>query len=413
MDADGEPDWVTGTRNEQCWQDLRDGLCESYQDFAFLTDHRDFHPDFDYDDLLLSGAGDEMVTDAMGPTANRMRCDDDHRVLLTTGIDYDVLGFGMDHQPADTPEARRAIYRDSSESFDAMRAAGGVVFAGYVPRQEPVENLWSLSFDGLEVYNPVFNLQSMIGPIFSYVTGTVRRPLDYPVPELGFYAFFEETEVTLRRWAEAVQHRRLPSILGSNAHRNVFTMPLPDGERIDSYRRTFHWFSNYVLVREGETVDAALIESRVRDGMSYGAFDYLGYAEGFDSHATVAGEVFEMGSEVPAGSGTVLRASTPHVLDLPADTPLAPTITTRIVRARTDCPLDVAVEAPDHCWEEVARGAGEVVVDAPGAGVYRAEVRILPTHVRDCLGPDPDTYLREVLWVYGNAIYVGMDYTAP
>src|SRR5262249_41056840 len=150
---------------------------------------------------------------------------------------------------------RRMVYgQRTAPAFDAMRGAGGIVIAGYVPRWDDPTQIWTLPFDGIEIYNPVFNLQDHLGAIGSFVLMLGRRPNQLPVPELGLYLVFEETEITLRRWAEAVQHRRLPSVLGSNAHRNVFSDPSPDGERLDSYRRVLHWFSNYVLVRAGDAV---------------------------------------------------------------------------------------------------------------------------------------------------------------
>jgi hypothetical protein len=77
-----------------------------------------------------------------------------------------------------------------------------------------------------------------------------------------------------------------------------------------------------------------------------------------------------------------------------ADEP--PVITVRILRASGET------------WEEVATGLGEVTVPAAPPGVYRSEVCILPNHLKPHLGKDPSRFLREVLWIYGNTIYVGI-----
>jgi hypothetical protein len=54
----------------------------------------------------------------------------------------------------------------------------------------------------------------------------------------------------------------------------------------------------------------------------------------------------------------------------------------------------------------VAEGASDlaVLVDAPGA--YRAEVRIVPTHLAPYLASYADLAQNEYAWIYSNAIYV-------
>ena len=56
---------------------------------------------------------------------------------------------------------------------------------------------------------------------------------------------------------------------------------------------------------------------------------------------------------------------------------------------------------------EVASGTGETIEHVTTeAGVYRAEVFLVPEHARPYLGRSADELVREVPWVYANPIYV-------
>src|SRR5262245_27226033 len=56
--CDGEP-LPNGRPAQQCFQDLRDGLCRTHQDFALLTDHAASMCDHDWEDLFVPRPGDE------------------------------------------------------------------------------------------------------------------------------------------------------------------------------------------------------------------------------------------------------------------------------------------------------------------------------------------------------------------
>jgi len=50
--CDGEP-YPDGSRNEPCFEDVRRGMCQTAQDFVFLTDHKDLYADHEYPDVVL------------------------------------------------------------------------------------------------------------------------------------------------------------------------------------------------------------------------------------------------------------------------------------------------------------------------------------------------------------------------
>ena len=151
----------------------------------------------------------------------------------------------------------------------------------------------------------------------------------------------------------------------------------------------------YVLVPQGE-IDDAVLKEAIAQGRMYGAFDYLGYPVGFDFHALLGETVYEMGDHAPADTQVDLIVTLPKVHRLH---PLGeqPTISARILKA------------DDGEWVEIATGM-ENLRESVGAGAYRAEIRIVPEHLRPWLGPEADDYMMDYPWIYSNPIYVGMDY---
>jgi hypothetical protein len=90
----------------------------------------------------------------------------------------------------------------------------------------------------------------------------------------------------------------------------------------------------------------------------------------------------------------VLKVAMPHIQNLdPTRTP--PMLISRILRAI------------DGGFEEVAKGSGDLSFTPTQAGAYRAEVRIVPLHLREDLNGDADADLaHDYVWIYSNAIYV-------
>lgn len=400
LNEDGEQDYHAGVPNQQCFDDLRKGLCDAEIDFAFLTDHNEAYPDFEYPDVLLWSSGDSLVEVGGEVTANYIQCPDrPDDVLLSAGIDVDLIGFGLKRHVADTPEERAAIYGLRNQTtVDAIRSVGGLSFGGYVQRWDEQE-FYDTEFDAIEIYNPAFTLYDNLLDAIQLIGQMNLTPDDSPVAELGLYILFEEQTESLRRWAVSIQDRRLPSFLGSNAHRNVLPEPLaPDGERLDSYRRTFHWFSNYALMPAGSNPTMDDYQDAVAAGRTFGAFDAMGTPSGFDYRAEAGGTVYEMGAEIDGQGEVTLIVESPTVFGLGPRNE-EPVITSRIVKA-----------TPEGTWEEVASAEGTLTYVPTEPGAYRAEVHMLPNHLRPCLGSAPDPLVVETLWVYGNPIYVDMAY---
>ncbi|HUT99924.1 MAG TPA: hypothetical protein VM425_00640 [Myxococcota bacterium] len=391
--CDDEP-FTNGVRNEQCFEECRAGMCGTYQDFVFLTDHDNLFADYEYPEVLLYKQGDSLIERDGGPVANRVDCGNGHQVIVAAGTETAMMPIGIEHHLGDTSQERKQAYGEVSlQAVRALQQAGALVFLQHTEGWE-IETILDLPIDGIECYNLHQNLMDNWSAALELLLGMDSAPENLPVMELGIIGIFQESEADMLRWSKALMHKPLPAVLATDAHRNVFDGASPDGERLDSFRRMMHWFSNYVLVPAGE-LDDRVLKKAISDGRLYGCFDFLGYARGFDFYAQ-GDDIYEMGEQIPAGKTIDLHLVLPEVYKLDPDGP-APIIRGRILKAE------------DGDWQEVAAGTDDLVYRA-GPGAYRAEVRIVPEHLRPWLGPHADDYIKEFPWIYSNPIYVSMSY---
>lgn len=404
--CDGDPrDPTTGAVNEECLNDSRDALCTTRMDFAAQTDHSDSMAEAEFEDLFLLRDDDTLLLDADDhPIAKRMHCDNGQDVVMFVGAENDLMPIMLDRHPDGTPEERHAIYdAEDAATMELFRSLGGLACIAHT-EQRSLEKLQELSPDGIEIYQLHANLDPDIrqdylgldpaGAIQAVAEFADSNP-GYPESDLALLAFLEPSDVAVGRWDALLgEGRRVFGTAATDAHRNSFPIMMPDGERGDSYRRMFRWFSNVVLVEDPR--DAIDIEAAVAAGRMFAAFEVFGTPSGFDAVATGApASPIELGGEVGATAGATLEVTLPTVYELDASLP-APSIRARILR----------VDASGTT--EVAEGATPTVIaplDAPGA--YRVEVLITPQH----LGPylhrlGPTLAEREQVWIYANPIYV-------
>jgi hypothetical protein len=401
VNAEGKQDYEHGSMNVACFRELRKSLCDIGEDWVFLTDHNAHMSEFDWNKLLLYDpeAGDRLIEKDGVAWVNDIACPNGHHVLLSAGIDYDLIAIGLQGHVAPTYDERQNVYgKRTPEAIAALKQKGAIATAGYIPRWDE-EQLFSLPFDAMEIYNPVFNMKERLADVLQYVLEKDANPDAWPHPELVIAGVFEENQRALSLWSRMVQMKRMPTYVGPNAHQNTVPQQQTDGERLDSYRRMLHWFTNYATIHKDQPLTMEAVKEAVLAGHMYQAFEYLGTPTGFDFYANAGATTFEMGAEVPKGMAVTLHVAAPTVAGLPA-TDKQPEVSVRIVKAA----------APAQ-WVEVKRGSGEITFEATEPGVYRAEARIVPHHLEKLFGSDPTPYMHEMLWIYSNAIYVGMDYT--
>lgn len=400
--CDNEP-VKNGVRDEVCFDDFRRGLCQSKHDYVMLTDHpAEFHlAEFPDSVLYRPDRGDQLVVRNGRPVASWAGCNDGHSSLILAGSESSaVMPVGLEQHVADGQSERDAVYGSrSSEAADVMRDNGAVILVAHTEGHS-VRDLIDRNLDGFEMYNIHANLlrPQAIGKAVQLLFRLGLPGADELAhPDLALLYLITEDPAYLTRWGSvlAAGARRVTT-MGTDCHRNTFPVPMQDGERVDSYRRMMMWFSNHLLVapeRNGSWDDRHLKEA-LAAGRLYGAFELLGYPSGFDFHASTSSTTVEMGGALALADRPTLLVTMPSVRGLdPAAAP--PVLQARILRAI------------DGGFEEVSTGSGNLTFQPSAAGAYRAEIRILPNHLRSFMGKDADELLsHDYVWVYSNAIYI-------
>jgi hypothetical protein len=399
--CDGEPHDGDFNYDMVCFDDFRRGVCQTRHDFVFLTDHRDSFNDNEFPDVLLYDEvrGDSLVERDGAPVANWAACEDGGRpALIMAGNEGAMMPVGLERHVAPRDE-RSAIYGDwNDENVQLLREAGAVVIMQHT-EQYAVQDLIDRDIDGFEMFNLHANFFRGMGMALDFILRMQDENAYLPHPDLAFLPILSEDPAYVDTWGTvAASGVKRVTTMGTDTHRNSLPALMEDGERIDSYRRMMLWFSNHLLIKpeaDGSWDDRHLKEA-LRAGRLYGAFELMGYPVGFEYVATAGDKTWEMGDDVPFAERPVLTVKRPSVQNLDWRVE-PPQIIVRILRAK------------EGGWDEVASSdSGDVVYTPDQAGAYRAEVRMMPFHLRDFLGDDEFTVLRDNdhVWIYSNPVYV-------
>ncbi len=394
--CDGKPITDAGVHDQDCLTDFRRDVCTAKQDFVFLSDHSNNFRDSEFPDVLLyrGNEGDTLVTHGAGPTANRLSCPGSDPILIMGGTETATMMVGLESHVAN-----RALYGSTDDAaLLAGKGAGAVSLLQHTEDWSPAEVV-KMPVDGFEMYNLHRNSLQNIGIAAELVFGKVELG-DFdglPHPDAFFTAFTLDDPTYFSIWGTVLARGvKRVTTMGTDCHRNAFPQKLQDGERIDSYRRMMSMFSNHLLVRpnaDGSFDDRSLKEA-LRERRLYGTFDFLGSPVGFDFFAAEGAVTKEIGETALISSGAILEVKTPRVRDLDPSAP-APTITTKLWVAK------------EGGWDEVASTTEPTLRFTPTTpGVYRAEVRIVPSHLRPFIGKRNDFIRNERPWVLSNAIWV-------
>jgi hypothetical protein len=308
--------------------------------------------------------------------------------------------------PDGTTSQRRALLSDSSvQTVEKLHELGAMVFVTH-PEKRTTEELIDLPIDGIDVYNFHRNAdpRDLLHPdekpgglSWGNVWETVKlvsQSWERAEADLVLLGFLEENRRDLDHWDKMLYERRTVGILATDVHRNALEFSLPDGDRADSYRRLMRWFANYVLVRDQNLEE---IETAVRKGRMYGAFQVFGEPVGFDYYAeTVPGTFFEMGDEVPWSADLKLHVKLPQFYRMNPNFE-KPQMIARIIKAGKNG--GTQVESSHN---------QDLVISVKEPGAYRAEIHIYPFHLKNWLGDTPNNFMSDegYPFIYANAIYV-------
>jgi len=385
-DGDGLPD---GAVNEPCLQDLRDGLCGSAVDAAFVTDHPSYAAHYDFPELLLARDGDSP-SEADG--VNYIPCPGGGEITWMPGIEDELMPVALDgHVPGDV-DARDALYnRDDADAIAAFRAAGATVLLNHTEGRD-LERVLEQQAEGLAGVE-MFNLHAMFDPgireddLGLDGLGWIEDIAPFLDPDtdavidLAFLAVYQEQAPSVAAWDALNAAGAAVGVIGSDAHQNVLPGEAADGERFDSYRRMTRWASNWLLT-DGD--DAADYEAALSGGRAFVVFEVLGTPDALDVHLEADGQVYEIGQDAPPGT---LRLTCPALHpDFPRGERL-PDVAARVLRD----------------GQPFAEGCGDHALTDPG--VYRVVFDITPHHLEGFLA-DQAHLLQTWPWIYSNPIRV-------
>ncbi len=405
--CDGDP-YVDGGPNEPCLQSFRAALCRTKIDAVFLTEHSSLLAEGPFERAMQTRAGDEPEIEGGRMVGYRIVCADGHRVLVIPGAENELMPLALTQHPR--PLDGRSLvdtYRTGTPAaVERFREAGGFTVISHA-EQKDVALALSLRADGTELYNAHTNIDPRlasrflgeeIGPVFADVPRFIN-PAFRTEPDLLFLGLFRENAPDLARWSALWRDgQRVVGVAGSDAHENSIPQRMADGERGDSYRRMFRWFSNEVLVGE-PTVSRASLLAALAASRARVRFEAWGVAEGFQwSVREGATSSLADGATVSLAAAPVLEAIAPRVWALSGELP-TPSIRVRILRA------DGGAGAPASGWTEVVSDASMARVTPTAPGIYRAEALVTPHHTRPYL-PRLDRYVREVPWIYAAPVRV-------
>ncbi len=398
--CDNLPTDGNGVYNQPCLADFRRGVCQTGDDFFFLTDHGTSFSTNEFPDVLLFDAakGDVLVDRGAGPTANWLACPDASPALIMAGTETGAMPVGLERHVG-TAATRRDTYGSlENTALDAFHDVGGVTLVAHT-EDWTVAQLTDMHLDGFEMFNLHRNAIKNAGTAADLILNYVDKGLldGFPHPDLFLASFTLDDELYLKTWGTVLAHgNKRVTTMGSDCHRNTFPQLLQDGERIDSYRRMMSAFSNHLLVKpksDGTWTDVEL-KAALKAGRNFGVFEFMGYAEGFDFVALEGGAPKEIGESARLANGVTIKATMPKVknLDAAGDQPV---LTMNLLRAREDG------------WDVVAQTTeGAIEFPVTQAGAYRVEVRMVPKHLRPWAGTRKSWFTAERPWVMSSALYV-------
>lgn len=400
---------VDGVVNEDCLADIRTALCRNRVDYVFMTDHPDQMASYSMQELLLYRAGDELQLSGSDPIANRLQaCAEGVRPTLSVGFESRLMALGMTKHLAGDAAQRKTAY-ESEDVTVRNSLATDVDALVFIPHTESRTNetIQGLSPDGIEIYNTHANLDpkiryrdlhappfQKIGSLLTYVVD----PYSDLNPDFSFMQFLDIYPIYAQKWNQlTATGMHLSGILATDSHQNISKLKVADGERLDSHRRMMRLMSNHVLV-QNNSYSYSDVKQAVKNGRLWGVFEGLGSPVGMDFYATAGATVAGSGETFSLGGGTALIT-----VKLPALHPASPRDHLGIPQFRVVVKKAVA----DGSDKVVAQSINsDLSVTVSETGVYRAEIFMIPRHLKGLIGPFGRDADREFAWIITNPVYV-------
>ena len=403
LSADGVP-------NEECLQHVRLAVCVSKIDLMFLTDHPSHMVDYEFSSLLMPKPEDTVVSTADGPYYNIVGgcADPSFKPKLFVGFEGRAMGLGMKKHLETNATDRLNLYSEDGTNLGTLSTrlkneADAIVG---VPHSESRTLAWmqSLNPDVMEIYNYHANMDPKIrehdlglAPFgkMGWLLTYLMDPYGTLTPDLAFLHFLEVPPIYASQWRAMIfSGYHVAGTLGTDSHENILSLHADDGERVDAHRRLTRMMSIHVLT---PSTEPDVVKAAVRAGKFWNVFEGLGSPVGMNFTASKTGA-----NAVVGGSLTLGGASATLSVNLPrlhSESPWGhedPVIQTRIIEMQS---------ASDERIVAQATGAG-VTYTTSSTGVFRAEVRITPKHLREYMSDFPEVVDQDFPWIITNPIYL-------
>lgn len=433
----------------QCLAEMRAAPCQAGIDFLMLTDHPANVAHTPFLDALhyQPQNGDAVMKDEEErPLANRVLCPTGSlvdRFFFYVGTEGGSKNMPVALSGPIPPEVFSTGYADkvplelAQAAIAQVHALGGVALAAHTEEDDiSVERIVALPLDGIEMYNFHANILKALDNFdrLLLLDRFMGAPgPDRPLADLSLLTFLQPITRTIEKFDQAAPFVHLIHVAANDVHRNVEfpvmcpdgvrpdnlcgtlsesgypefaaflatggPFPLNDGDRLDSYVRSYRWFSNHLWATSD---DPDRIRQTLRRGRHFSAFDGLGEPRGFDFFAVQGAKVFEMGDEVTFGEDTTLYLRAPTVSEPPWGLPRVDDfsmaeVTTRLIRATPGGSQVVLVR----------KGQGATAAfPVTGPGVYRVECDIVPRHLKPALPGVEELADNPYPYLYSNAIFI-------
>ena len=405
-DACDKKGWVDGKLNKECLQNLKLGLCEDRIDYVFLTDHPSHMQEFEMEDLLLSDLNDQIILKNGAPYANRIgSCSNSFTPTVLVGFEGKILAMGMTKHLDPDSQVRTSLYgQDSADLRNRLSTETEALV--FVPHTESKTLEWihALQPDGIEIYNFHANIDPKIRksdlklPPFLNIPALLTYlidPYEQLNPDFAFLNFLETSPLYSEKWNSLIDSGlKVVGVGGTDSHENAFPQQVADDERFDSHRRIMRMMSNHVLVATSEPDE---VKSAIKAGHSWVVFEGLGTPANMDFYANIGASTVGVGDTASLNGEyvtLVVQLPTLHIQSPHGDN--KPTIRLKLKKVLSDGKDEVVAHTEG---EDIRFSTSE-----PGA--YRAEITIIPSHLREFLGTFVDQADQEYRWITTNHIYL-------
>ncbi len=364
---------------------------------------------FEMRDLLLASGSDQVVLKNGNPYANRMQgCSNSFTPEILVGFEDQLLALGMTGHLDPDPAKRAELYQQETLELRNKLAsqAEAVVMIPHTESRS-LETIRTLKPDGIEIYNfhanvdPKIRVNSLHVSPFKNIPGFLTYLVD-PYGELNpdfeFLNFMEMFPIYFETWNSLIRGGlRVSGFGGSDSHENVFPQSTSDGERLDSHRRIMRIMSNHLLVTN---VDADEAKQAIKTGQGWTVFEGLGSPVGMDFYATFGSTTVGVGQTGElGGASATIHVKSPTLYSGSPQGGEAPIIKMVLKQVLTE-----GVEGKDKV---VASSEGkDIQFQTSTSGAYRAEVTIVPKHLRELLGTFSGQANKEFTWIITNHLYL-------